>query len=83
MQFLVDKEGKVVERYAPTTSPQSIEVSNTEQHCIESRGDPLYTEQGIHGPGMKDDPRADHCGPDVMQRQTFRLSVPKKKSLIV
>jgi len=26
-KFLVDKEGRVVERYAPTTSPLSIEVS--------------------------------------------------------
>lgn len=26
-KFLVDKEGKVVERYAPTTSPLKIEVS--------------------------------------------------------
>lgn len=25
-KFLVDKEGNVVERYAPTTSPLSIEV---------------------------------------------------------
>lgn len=25
-KFLVDKEGKVIERYAPTTSPLSIEV---------------------------------------------------------
>lgn len=25
-KFLVDKEGKVVDRYAPTTSPLSIEV---------------------------------------------------------
>lgn len=27
-KFLVDKEGKVVERYAPTTTPASIGVSN-------------------------------------------------------
>jgi glutathione peroxidase len=26
-KFLVDKEGRVVDRYAPTTSPLSIEVS--------------------------------------------------------
>jgi len=26
-KFLVDKDGNVVERYAPTTSPLSIEVS--------------------------------------------------------
>ena len=26
-KFLVDKEGKVVDRYAPTTSPLSIEVN--------------------------------------------------------
>jgi glutathione peroxidase len=26
-KFLVDKEGKVIERYAPTTSPLSIEVN--------------------------------------------------------
>ena len=25
-KFLVDKEGKVVDRYAPTTSPSKIEV---------------------------------------------------------
>ena len=27
-KFLVDKEGNVVDRYAPTTSPLSIEVSS-------------------------------------------------------
>lgn len=34
-KFLVDKEGKVVERYAPTTSPLSIEVYDTRLglHC--------------------------------------------------
>lgn len=28
-KFLVNKEGKVVERYAPTTSPLAIEVGNS------------------------------------------------------
>lgn len=28
-KFLVNKEGKVVERYAPTTSPLKIEVGTT------------------------------------------------------
>lgn len=30
-KFLVDKEGNVVDRYAPTTSPLSIEVKGTER----------------------------------------------------
>lgn len=30
-KFLVDKQGNVVDRYAPTTSPLEIEVS---RHCI-------------------------------------------------
>jgi glutathione peroxidase len=28
-KFLVDKEGRVVDRYAPTTSPLSIEVTSS------------------------------------------------------
>ena len=31
-KFLVDKEGNVVDRYAPTTTPLSIEVNNNS--CI-------------------------------------------------
>lgn len=31
-KFLVDKEGNVVDRYAPTTSPLSIEVQNKSCH---------------------------------------------------
>lgn len=33
-KFLVDKEGNVVDRYAPTTSPLSIEVSYYSFHHI-------------------------------------------------
>jgi glutathione peroxidase len=34
-KFLVDKDGKVVERYAPTTSPLKLEVgfSSSQLHC--------------------------------------------------
>ena len=34
-KFLVDKDGKVVGRYAPTTSPLKIEVgfSSSQLHC--------------------------------------------------
>ena len=32
-KFLVDKQGRVAERYAPTTYPLSIQVSSEPQHC--------------------------------------------------
>ncbi len=32
-KFLVDKNGKVVERYAPTTSPSKIEVISFKIHA--------------------------------------------------
>lgn len=32
-KFLVDKEGRVVDRYAPTTSPLSIEVMSCTTTC--------------------------------------------------
>ncbi|KAB1213334.1 putative glutathione peroxidase 3, mitochondrial [Morella rubra] len=33
-KFLVNKGGKVVERYAPTTSPLKIEVRTMSSHCL-------------------------------------------------
>lgn len=42
-KFLVDKEGRVVDRYAPTTSPLSIEVKST---CMTNRTFPTLA--GIH-----------------------------------
>ncbi|CAL4886220.1 unnamed protein product [Urochloa decumbens] len=41
-KFLVDKEGRVVERYAPTTSPLSIEVSCISDFCFPPRAS-LYS----------------------------------------
>ena len=33
-KFLIDKDGKVVERYLPTTSPLQIEASRFSNRCI-------------------------------------------------